>query len=142
MFTGIFKAMLIGALVGIAFVLPAALIYHVSKGRKNAIIGMVVGTVSAIAVSLLANWLILIPFYANQFGNGNVQVGMEKIVGFVSTLYSGVTVDNFYAYYLPIGVLPFNLLRCLLCAVISYLTYKPLSKALHWEIKAKAQQED
>lgn len=129
-------------LVGIAFVLPAALIYHVSKGRKNAIIGMVVGTVSAIAVSLLANWLILIPFYANQFGNGNVQVGMEIIVGAVSKLYSGVTVDNFYAYYLPIGVLPFNLLRCVLCAVISYLTYKPLSKALHWEIKAKAQQED
>lgn len=125
--------------VGIAFVLPASLIYHISKGRKNAIVGMIVGTASAIVVSLLTNWLILVPFYAWQFGNGNSAVGMQIIVGAVSTLYSGVTVDNFYAFYLPIGVLPFNLLRCVLCAVISYFTYKPLSKALHWEVKNSKQ---
>ena len=123
--------------VGIAFVLPAALIYHISKGRKNAIIGMAVGTASAIIVSLLANWLILVPFYAYFFGQGDTNRGWELIINAVSTLYSGISRDNFYAFYLPLGALPFNLLRCILCSVISYLTYKPLSKALHWEIKSK-----
>lgn len=122
-------------LVGIAFVLPATLIYHLSKGSKSAIIGMVVGTCCATAVSVLSNWLVLIPFYAYQFGNGNSAEGMQIIVNAVSVLYNGVTVDNFYAFYLPIAVLPFNVLRCVLCSVLTYLTYKPLSKALHWEIK-------
>lgn len=128
--------------VGIAFVLPASIIYHISKGRKSAIIGMIVGTASALVVSLLANWLILVPFYAWQFGNGDSAVGMQIIVGAVSSLYKGITVDNFYAFYLPLAVLPFNLLRCVLSAIISYLTYKPLSKALHWEAKSKKQQDD
>ena len=123
--------------VGIAFVLPATLIYHANKGRKNAIIGMVVGTVSALAVSALSNWLVLIPFYANQFGNGDAEVGMGIIVNAVSSLYDGVTVENFYAYYIPIGVLPFNLLRCVICSIVSYFTYKPLSKILHWEVGSK-----
>ena len=129
-------------LVGIAFVLPATLIYHISKGRKNAIIGMAVGTASALLFSALCNWLILIPFYANQFGNGNAEVGMQVIVNAVSSLYKGVTTENFYAFYIPIGVLPFNLLRCVICSIVSYLTYKPLSKALHWEIKSKNTQND
>lgn len=124
-------------LVGIAFVLPATLIYHLSKGRKSAIIGMIVGTCCAVAVSLLSNWLVLIPFYAFQYGNGNAAEGMQTIVNAVSVLYKGVTMDNFYAFYLPIGVLPFNVLRCTLCAVLTYLTYKPLSKALHWEAKTQ-----
>ncbi len=124
-------------LVGIAFVLPSTLIYHISKGRKSAILGMSIGTFCAVAVSVLVNWAVLIPFYAYQFGNGNSAVGMETIVNAVSVLYKGVTVDNFYAFYLPIGVLPFNALRCILCAVLTYFTYKPLSKALHWEVKNK-----
>lgn len=123
-------------LVGTAFVLPATLIYHSLKGRKSAVIGMVSGTVCASAVSLLANRFLLIPFYAWQYGNGDVQAGMQVIVNAVSALYSGVNVNNFYAFYLPIGVLPFNLLRCVLCAVLSYFTYKPLSKALHWDVKS------
>lgn len=124
-------------IVGIAFVLPAALIYKFNKNRKSALIGLAVGAVCAIACSILANWLVLIPFYSSVFGNGDSAAGLEKIVGMVSTLYDKVTVDNFYSYYLPLAVLPFNALRCLICAIITYFTYKPLSKALHWEIKRK-----
>lgn len=123
--------------VGIAFVLPASLLYKKIKQRKGALIGMLVGTVSAIIFAILANWLVLIPFYAMQFGNGDAAVGMNIIVGAVSSLYEGITVDSFYKFYILLAVIPFNLMRCLICAIITYFVYKPLSKALHWEIKSK-----
>lgn len=129
--------------VGIAFVLPAALIYKKNKSKKSAIVGLAVGSAAAVACSVLANWIVLVPFYAKHFfGNGDVAVGMQAIVEAVKVLYKGVTVDNFYGYYLPIAVVPFNVLRCLLCALLTYFTYKPLSKALHWEIKHKKRNEN
>ena len=117
-------------IVGIAFVLPAALIYKRNKSRKGALIGLLVGMLSAVSVSLLANWLVLIPFYTKAYG-------MEAVVGMMQALYPEITADTLYNYYLPLAVLPFNMLRCLVCAVITYFVYKPLSKALHWEIKHK-----
>ena len=116
--------------IGIANVLPASLIYRFHKNRKGAIWGMAVGMISAVAVGLLMNWLVLIPFYADKFG-------MAVVVGMMTDLYPNVTEATIYNYYLPLAVLPFNVLRCLVCALVTYFTYKPLSKALHWEIKSK-----
>ena len=116
--------------IGIANVLPAALIYRFYKNRKGAILGMLAGMICAVAVGLLMNWLVLIPFYADKFG-------MAAVVGMMTDLYPNVTADTVYNYYLPLAVLPFNVLRCLVCALVTYFTYKPLSKALHWEIKFK-----
>ena len=117
-------------IIGIANVLPASLVYRFVKNRKGAAIGLAAGTVSAIAASLLANWLILIPFYTERFG-------MEAVLGMMKALYPDITADTLYNYYLPMAVLPFNALRCIVCALITFFTYKPLSKALHWEIKIK-----
>lgn len=116
--------------IGIANVLPAALIYRFYKNRKGAIVGMALGMVCAVAVGVLMNWLVLIPFYAKAFG-------MDAIVGMMVELYPNITADTVYNYYLPLAVIPFNVLRCLVCALVTYFTYKPLSKALHWEIKSK-----
>ncbi len=122
-------------IVGIAFVLPASLIYRYHKNRKGAIIGMLVGALCATAAGVLANWLILIPFYAKAYG-------MDAIVGMMVALYPDITADTVYNYYLPLAVIPFNLLRCLICGLLTYFTYKPLSKALHWEIKSKKHKDD
>ena len=116
--------------IGVANVLPAALIYRFFKNRKGAILGMALGMVCAVVVGVLMNWLVLIPFYANKFG-------MAAIVGMMQALYPNVTADTVYNYYLPLAVVPFNILRCLVCALVTYFTYKPLSKALHWEFKNK-----
>lgn len=118
-------------IVGIAFVLPASLVYKFHKNRKGAIVGMLIGMACAVVASLIANRTLLIPFFAKNFG------GMEAIAGMMSALYPDITPDTVYNYYLPLAVLPFNVLRCALCGVITYLTYKPLSKTLHWEIKHK-----
>lgn len=117
-------------IIGIANVLPASLVYRFMKNRKGAALGLVAGTLTAIAASLLANWLILIPFYAKAYG-------MSSVVGMMNSLYPNITEETVYNYYLPMAVLPFNALRCIVCALITFFTYKPLSKALHWEIKRK-----
>ena len=53
--------------MGAALVIPAALIYHQNKTRKNAIIGMAVGTVCMIIAGILMNKYVLIPFYMGAF---------------------------------------------------------------------------
>lgn len=111
-------------IVGLANVVPAALFYKYNRTKKGAIIAMVLGTVSAVCFSLLANTFILIPFFEKAFG-------MDTIVKMVSALYPGVTAQNFFSFYLPLAVLPFNTLRCVVCAVITYYTYKPLFKIIN-----------
>ena len=58
---------------------------------------------------------------------------LGAIVGVCSAIYPGATEQNFYAFYLGLGVVPFNLLRCLLMSLLTFLLYKRLSVLLHWE---------
>lgn len=113
-------------LMGIALVLPASIIYSIKKDKKHAFIGLLVGTCAFVGAGLIVNRFISIPFYAKAFG-------FEKIIGMVSALYKNVTVDNFYAYYLPLAVLPFNLIRCIIMSALTFVLYKRLSVLLHWE---------
>ena len=117
-------------LVGLAFVLPASLIYKKIKSKKGAIVSLLIGSLTAVVCSIFANWLILIPFFVKAYGMG-------AIIGMVSSLYPGVTEDTFYNYYIPLATIPFNALRCFICSIITYFVYKPLSKALHWEFKPR-----
>ena len=50
-----------------AFILPASLIYRKHKTRKTALVGMAVGTLCMIVVSVLVNWKMMIPFYMTAF---------------------------------------------------------------------------
>lgn len=115
-------------IIGIAFVVPASIIYHHNKCKKSAIVGLIIGGICAVLAALACNMWLLIPFYASAFG-------MDAIIGMVAGLYDGVTTDTFMNYYLPLAVVPFNILRTTICALIAYYTYKPLSRALHWEHK-------
>lgn len=131
-----FSGELTDILLGILFVVPASLVYHLrsnkgsaKSGMLHAIAGLVVGTVMLSCMSLVINRYISIPIYSKLFG-------FDNIVGMVSGLYDGVTAENFYTYYLLLGVLPFNLLRCIIVSLVTFLIYKRLSVILHWEGKS------
>lgn len=113
-------------LLGISFVLSASVIYQLHKDKKHALIGLAVGSAILTVLSLVVNRFISIPFYAKLYG-------FDAVVGMVSSLYENVTVDNFYTYYLLIGVLPFNILRCIIVSGLTFVLYKRLSKILHWD---------
>ena len=113
-------------IVGSANVFTAGVFYQYHKSKKGAIFALLIGTGVATLVSLLANAFILIPFFKSAYGWG-------AIIGMAKALFPNINEQNFYLYYLPLSVLPFNILRCAVCAVLTYFVYKPLSKALHWE---------
>lgn len=128
---------LIDIAIGIAYVLPASMIYWHNKSKKSAIWGFVVGTISAVIAAILFNRFVAIPFYVQLYFGGNFNI----IVGMCQKLYKNMTAETFYAYYLGVAVLPFNILRSGIVSIITFLVYKRLSRILHWEIKKEKKQE-
>ncbi len=112
-------------IMGAALVIPAALIYHHHKTRKTALIGMAVGTLTMVAVSVLANKYIMLPFYMGAY-----HMDMEGILNFAKV--DGV--DSEWKLLLLITA-PFNLLKGVVLSIITGLIYKPLSPILHAKIK-------
>ena len=112
-------------IMGAALVLPAALIYQQNKTRKNAIIGMAVGTLCMVIAGVLANKYIMLPFYMGAF-----HMDMDGILRFANV----AGVDSEWKLLLMITG-PFNLLKGVVLSVVAGLIYKPLSPILHAKIR-------
>ena len=126
-----FRGELADLLLGFAFAVPAGLIYSKKRTFKGALLGIGIGALCEVAVALLANKFILVPFYVKKYGWG-------AIIGMMTSLFPSCTEENFYNIYLWVSVLPFNLLRCLVSSVINILVYKRLSIVIN-RIHAKVQ---
>ena len=109
----------------LSFVLTATIIYMVMKNKKGAILGLVAGGLFSLGVIVIVNRFLLIPLFSQMFFGG-----MEGLAGFLSALYPGITVDNFFLYYLFLAVLPFNILRLTISALVTFFLYKHLSRAM------------
>ena len=118
--TTMFVGDLSDLLTSCTFAVVAGIIYSKKRTFKGALIAMALGTVAEVAVALLANRFILIPFFAKQFG-------WEKIIKKMVDLFPNCTEENFYNYYLWISVLPFNLLRCVVTILVTLPVYKRIS---------------
>ena len=112
-------------IMGAALILPAAFIYHRNKTRKNAIIGMIVGTLCTAIVGVLVNKFIMIPFYMGAF-----HMDMQGILDFARV----TGIDTEWKLLLLITA-PFNLLKGTVLCIVTGLIYKPLSPILHEKIR-------
>ncbi len=112
-------------LMSAALVIPAALIYHRQKTRKNALIGMAAGTLCMVVIGVLSNKFIMLPFYMGAY-----HMDMEGILKFANV--GGV--DSEWKLLLLITA-PFNLLKGLVLSIVTGVIYKPLSPLLHQKIK-------
>ena len=90
-------------LVGVSLILPAALVYHKKKNKKNAIVGMILGAVCMEVVGIVANIYFLLPAYGMQMSSA------ESIK------------------YITVGLLPFNGIKALIVSVLTYVLYKRIS---------------
>ncbi len=113
-------------ILGLALVLPAALIYRKKKNIRGALAGVIVGSLCLTAVAVLVNRFISVPFYIRYYFGGNEMA----LVGMLRPLFPSITWANFYTYYLTLSVVPFNLLRCLLICIITFAVYKRLSRLI------------
>lgn len=109
-------------LVGTAFVWPASYIYSLNKTKKNAIIGMFVGTICMGMVGALSNYFILIPFYANV-----LKFPIEAIVEMGSVVNSNI--EDLWTLILY-AIVPFNILKGIVISILNLLIYKRISRIL------------
>ena len=108
-------------LMSLALIVPAGLVYYRNKTRKDAIIGMLIGTLCMTVAGVLINKWILLPFYMTAF-----HMDMNGILA-----YAGVNgVDSGWRLRL-LDTGPFNLLKGVLLCLVTALIYKPLSPLLH-----------
>ncbi len=89
--------------VSLTYILPAAIIYAISKNKKGALIGMGVGSIVSTIAACLTNYFILLPMYHWKAD---------------------------YTYTIFAGVLPFNILKNVLVSVIVFFIYKKISNVI------------
>lgn len=115
-------------LIGMAFVVPSGLIYKKKRTFKGALVAMSVGALCSTAMSILANWLVLVPFYRQLFFHGS----WAPLVGPMQALFGEkCTEATFYNFYLWASVLPFNLMRCLIAVAVTLPVYKHVSRLIN-----------
>ena len=111
--------------MGAALIVPAAVFYHQNKNRKNAMIGMAIGTVCMVIAGVLMNKWVMLPFYMGAF-----HMDMDGIIK-----AAGVAgVDSEWKLLLLVTG-PFNLLKGVVLSIVTALIYKPLSPILHAKVR-------
>lgn len=105
-------------ILSIFFVLPSFIIYKKNRTLKGAIIGMIFGIFSLLFFSVILNYFVFIPLYSNV-----LMVPIEKLLSLFH-------VNNLFEFIL-FFVLPFNLLKGVVCSLIALITYKRLSKFIN-----------
>ncbi len=113
--------------IGFALVIPAGLIYRKLRTYRGAILAMAAGAVASIVVAMIANRILLVPFYVSFFFGGS----WDPLIGMMTPLFPGCTRENFYTFYLWASVLPFNALRCLIACLVTLFVYKRISVAIN-----------
>ena len=121
---------LCNTLLGIAFVVPAALIYRgmrknpasspeeaKRKGRIAALVGCLVGSAAMGILSVPINYFITYPMYT-------IFMPMDAIIGMYQKLIPSV---NGLLSCLVIFNMPFTFVKGILCSIITFLIYKPIS---------------
>ena len=111
---------LANALMGVAFVVPAGLIYKYRHSKSGALIGGSVGAAAGAVVSFPVNMLITYPFYIGVFFGGQVQPLLDTYNVIFGTAFGLVEV-------LLVFNLPFTFVKYMLSVLIALLIYKPLS---------------
>jgi len=109
--------------VGAAFVGVAGLYYKNHKTRNGALISLLFGILSMIIAGALVNYFITIPLYAIVL-NLNVDMIVSWSTQVIPAIHDKFTLILF-------AFCPFNLLKGVVLALITWLLYKKLSPLLH-----------
>ena len=108
--------------VGCSLVIPAAIVYHIRKTRKGAILGMVAGTAILTVFGSLFNAVYLLPKFSELFG-----LPLDTIIAMGSAINGSV--HNISTFVL-LCVAPLNLVKGAAVSVLTLLLYKHVEKAI------------
>ena len=109
-------------IIGVMTVVISSVIYNKKRDIKGGIIALSVGTLVWVAAAIFANWAVLIRWYAHLFG------GIETIISMCKPVVPFINKENFMLVYLVCCCLPFNLTLSLITIILTFFTYKHLSR--------------
>ena len=109
--------------VGCSFVLPASVVYHARPCKKTALIGLVAGTLVMTVFGSAFNAIYLLPKFSELYG-----MPLEAIVGMGTKVNPRITSVSTLVLF---AVVPFNLLKGAIDALLTLLLYKRISPLLH-----------
>ena len=107
--------------LGVVFVLPAALIYCKNRTRKNAFIGLAVGGITMVVLGCFINAFVMLPLYSS------IIIPLEQILAMAASIWPAIDTT---LEFVILCVAPFNLIKAVLVAVITMILYKRLSPIL------------
>ncbi len=106
--------------MGVVFVLPAALVYKYKKTKLSALLGLLIGGLSMVVLGCFINAYVMLPLYS-QF------MPLEAILAQAAAIWP--VIDNTFKFVL-LCVAPFNLIKAILVSAVTMLLYKRLSPIL------------
>lgn len=123
------QSMFVGELsnfiLGVAFVVPAGLIYQHKKTKKNAIIGGIVGAVFMGVFSIVSNYYVVYPVYYNFMPKDTIIQAYDVISSNLFHVHMTGIMQCLVCFNLP-----FTVLKGLINVLITRSIYKPLSPIL------------
>ncbi|MEG1104178.1 MAG: ECF transporter S component [Oscillospiraceae bacterium] len=106
-----------------SFALTAGMVYRKHKSRKHALIACGASIITATIMGTLANYFILLPFYAKAY-----HMPLEAVIDMCRVVNPSI---NSLGTYILMGIVPFNLLKGTVVALLTFLVYKKISVFLH-----------
>ena len=108
--------------VGCSMVLPAAIIYHLHKSRKGAIVGLVIGTVILTVFGSAFNAIYLLPKFSQLYG-----IPLDSIIAMGSKINGSI---HSISTFVLLAVAPLNLIKGIMISVLTILLYKRIVRPL------------
>ena len=110
-------------IVGLSLVVPASILYHYNKTKKNAIFSMGIGTLIMTLMAAFMNAFILLPAFAYLYGN----IPVSALIDMGSAVNPAI--KNMTTFIL-LAVTPFNILKGVITSFVVVLIYKKISNLL------------
>lgn len=107
---------------GCSLVLPAVIIYHISKTRKSAVWGLAVGTLILTVFGSAFNAIYLLPKFSQLF-----ELPLDTIIGMGNAINGKI---NSVSTFVLFAVAPLNLLKGFVISVLTLLLYKKVARPL------------
>ncbi len=116
--------------IGVSFLLPAAMLYEFRKTKNMALISCLVGTLCMTAFGTFFNAVYLLPAFATLYG-----MPLDAIIGMGSAINASIRDVTTFVFF---AVAPINLLKGGLDSLITVLVYKKLRPFLKTEQRKAA----
>ena len=123
--TTVFVGEFANFLIGCSYVVPASMVYYYRKSKKNALLGLILGTFTCAVVGCLLNAYVLLPAYSKAF-----HMDIEALIAMGTAVNKGI--NSMFTFVL-LATAPLNILKCGLVSAFTMLIYKPISRILKGE---------